>query len=295
MRVETPTSVHGCYDVFTKCGTTYVLTPYDTPLAVDGAVEVVHPEHHHLRLYTVPGDSATVNGTYVKGREYHVSTCKLALTTMVRDSARFLPAWCRYHQSIGVDFFFIYDNNSSDDEFAALVEAAAPFPGLIIRWNYPFVYGHCTQAGQQTHSICLSKHSVQRIGLFDIDEYLVVESGTLNELITPPLVHVFWRWVGAGGVDSVDPRDYTKCARNREGQWYCKAICDPMRALLGLIHNAHCPGIAPVKSESASLYHFRGITNNQGRECDMNNHGDCPYCQVETTAVVQAWERTPFE
>lgn len=293
MRVETPLSVHGCYDVVTKCGTTYVITPYDTPISVEGATEIVHPEHHHVRLYTVPGDSAVLNGTRVKGRDYHVATCKLAFTTMVRASAKFLPAWCEYHQRIGADFFFIYDNNSTEEEFAALVEAAKPYPGILFRWNYPFVYGDCTQAGQQTHSICVSKHSVQRLGLTDMDEYLVIEAGTLNELIAPPLVHVFWRWVGTGDVESTDPRDYTRCARNREGLWYCKAICDPLRVMIGLIHNAYGLGIVPVKSSSASLFHFRGLTNNEGRGCDRNHHDDCPYCEVTTDAIVRVWKRSP--
>jgi hypothetical protein len=293
MRVEIPLSIHGCYDVITKCGVTYVLTPYDTPLLVDGATEHVHPEHHHVRLYKVGGDHAIINGTHVKGREYHVSTCKLAFTTMCVKSAQFLPAWCAYHQHIGADFFLIYDNNSSEEEFEALVEAAKPFPGIIVRWNYPFVYGHCTQAGQQTHAICVSKYSIQRLGLTDMDEYLVIESGTLNELITPPITKVFWRWFGAGNGVSTDPRDYTRCARSREGQWYCKAICDPLKVDIGLIHNAYGPGIPETESSNASFYHYRGLTNHQGRGCPKESHEVCPYCQVENLTLVQKWPRSP--
>lgn len=297
MRVEIPLSVHGCYDVVHKCGTTYVVTPYDTPLTVDGATEIIHPsnEQRQVRVYTVAGDSATINGTRVKAREYHVSTCKLAFTTMVRDSARFLPAWCAYHRHIGADFFFIYDNNSSEEEFEELVKAAEPFPGIIFRWNYPFVYGNCTQAGQQTHSICISKHSIQRIGLTDVDEYLVIESGSLNELITPPLVKIFWRWVGEGGIKSTDPRDFVRSARNREGLWFCKVICDPMRTSLGVIHNAYGPGVSETITSNASLYHYRGLSNNKERPCSRENHETCEYCEVENMTLVQKWPREPYE
>ena len=292
MRVETPLSVHGCYDVVTKCGTTYVITPYTTPLQVESATEIVHPEHRHVRVYTVPGRRATINGTTVEAREYHVSTCKLAFTTMERASAQFVPAWCAYHRQLGADFFFIYDNNSSEEEFAALVEAAKPFPGIVFRWNYPFVYGDCTQAGQQTHSICISKHSVQRLGLTDLDEYLVVESGSLNELLQPPLTRIFWKWFGQGGIVSLDPRDYTRSTRAREGLWYCKAIVDPLRVDIGLIHNAWGKsGVPDTVSSNASFHHYRGLTNNAGRDCDMNNHDNCPYCEVENTRLVQCWER----
>jgi hypothetical protein len=293
MRVETPISVHGCYDVVHKCGKTYVITPYDNPIKVEGATETLHPEHNKVRLYTVSGDSAVLNGTYVKGREYHVSTCKLALTTMVRGSAEFVRSWCTYHQKLGADFFFIYDNNSSEEEFKALVEAVDPFPGILFRWTYPYNYNtNEAQCGQQTHSICISKHSVQRLALFDVDEYLVIESGSLNELITPPLIHIFWRWVGTGDIISSDPRDYTRCARDRMGLWYSKAICNPLYASIGLVHNAHCPDIVPVKSESASLYHFRGLSYNTQRKCDMSNHANCPYCEIETDAIVQIWKRS---
>ena len=292
MRVEIPMSVHGCYDVVHKCGTTYVISPH--PLTVTNSTERFAPGQH-VHVYTVPSPEVTINGTTVRAREYHVSTCKLAFTSMIKDSSRFIPAWCAYHQHIGADFFFLYDNGSSDEEFEALVEAAKPFPGIIFRWNYPFVYGGCTQAGQQTHSICLSKHSIQRLGLTDVDEYLVVESGTLNELITPPLVRIWWKWFGQNGQRSLDPRDYTRCKRLREGEWFCKAICDPLRCDHGLIHNAGGPGLVPYDSTAASFHHYRGLTNNSGRDCDMTNHADCPYCEVENTQLVQCWERRTGE
>lgn len=293
MRVEVPLSIHGCYDIVHKCGTTYVISSYSTPLSVDNAIEVIHPnpEHRHIRLYSVPGNTVTINGTRVKARDYHVSTCKLAFATMVRDSAKFLPAWCAYHQHIGSDFFFIYDNNSSDEEFEELVKAAEPFPGIIFRWNYPYVYGGTPQPEQQTHSICISKYSVQRLGLTDMDEYLVIESGSLNELIMPPIVKVFWRWVGTGSIESTDPRDFTRSARERLGLWYCKPICDPLRVNIGLIHNAYGSEVAETITSNASLYHYRGLNNDRQRRCDMNNHETCKFCEIENTTLVQKWPR----
>lgn len=295
MRVEVPLSVYGCHDVVYKSGTTYVITSYSNPLHVRGATEIVDPEHKHIRVYSVPGDSATINGTHVKAREYPVPTCKLAFATMIRHSAQFLPAWCAYHQHIGADFFFIYDNNSSDEEFEALVKAAEPFPGIIFRWNYPYVYGGTPQPEQQTHSICVSKHSIQRVGLTDMDEYLVIESGTLNELIAPPIVKIFWRWVGKGNIESTDPRDYTRSARHREGYWYHKVICDPLRVDLGLFHGAYRTGTPSVTTSNASLYHYRGLTSGRrpSRACDMSNHENCRYCEVENTNMLRAWPRLP--
>lgn len=293
MRVETPLSIHGCYDVVHKCGITYVICSYDKPLQVDNATEIIHPnpEHRHVRVYRVPGETAIINGISVRANEYHVSTCKLAFATMVRDSAKFLPAWCSYHQHIGAEFFFIYDNNSSEEEFKALVKAAEPFPGIIFRWNYPYVYGGTPQPEQQTHSICISKHSVQRLGLTDMDEYLVIESGTLNELITPPIVKVFWRWVGTGSIESTDPRDFTRSGRERLGLWYCKPICDPLHVSIGLVHNAYGAGISETITTNASLYHYRGLNNDKGRRCDTINHDACIFCEVENTTLVQKWPR----
>lgn len=293
MRVEVPISVHGCMDVVHKCGTTYVITSYNNPLRVLNATEVVDPQHKHVRLYRVAGDSATINGTHVKARQYQVDTCKLAFATMVKDSAKFLPAWCTYHRRIGADFFFIYDNNSSDEEFEALVRAAEPFPGIIFRWNYPYTYGGSPQSEQQTHSICISKHSVQRLGLTDMDEYLVLESGTLNELITPSVVKIYWRWIGRGNVESTDPRDYTRSARDREGLWYHKVICDPLRVDIGLFHDAYRSGVISVYASNASLYHYRGLTSGRrlSRSCDMEHHENCRYCEVENTNLLLAWPR----
>jgi hypothetical protein len=290
MRVETPLSIHGVNDIVYKSGISYVITNYNNPVVVDNSSEIVC-EHKHTRLYKVNDRYVTINGTRVKANEYHVNTCKLALTTMECASAKWITKWCAYHQHIGADFFLIYDNNSTDEEFELIVEATRSFPGILFRWTFPYTYGGSPQPEQQTHAICISKHSVQRLAMLDLDEYIVIEKGTLDQLITPPLVYIFWLWVGEGGIDSSDPRDYTRTKRNKEGSYFCKAICDPLRSELGLIHNALCPGITGVRSETASLYHFRGLTNSTLRKCDMENHTNCLYCEVENTTLVQRWPR----
>lgn len=290
MRVAVPMSVHGCFDVVHNNGTTYVITSKSNPLQVDDST-VVTCDAGKVLVYKVTGYDVVINGSRVVPNQYDVPSCTVALTTLETASADFLHHWCSYHRGIGVGVFFIYDNNSSEEDFDALVEAAKPFPGIIFRWNYPYVtdLGFTAQASQQTHSLCISRTHVQRVGLMDLDEYLVFQSGSIDDLLLHPAVRIQWRWFGQSGKSSLDPRDYTHSAIVKEPGQYSKLFCDPARVEIATIHQAWGPGVSEVDLSTATLHHYRGLSQDKGRACDMTMHANCRFCAVETLDLVKAY------
>jgi hypothetical protein len=296
MRVFVPKSVHGCFDVVHNSGTTYVLTSKSNPLLVDNSVAVSNPEGKVL-VYKVRGSDVVINGTRVVPNHYDIPSCTLALTTLEKASASFVPHWCSYHQQLGVGFFFVYDNSSSDEEFEALVEASKPFPGIIFRWNYPYVseLGFTAQASQQTHTLCISRTHISRVGLIDLDEYLVLQSGTLAELLIPHAVRLQWKWVGQAGKSSLDPRDYTRSAAHTEVKQYSKLICNPIRVETATIHQCWGPGVVEVTTTAACLHHYRGLSHDTGRRCTMTDHEACRFCAVENLDLVKAYASVESE
>lgn len=290
MRVVSPKSVHGCFDVVHTNGSTYVITSKQNPLTVENATVITY-DGAKLLLYKVNAYEVVVNGTRVVPNTYDVDPCALAFSTMEQSSARFLSHWCLYHQKLGAGFFFIYDNNSSKEDFESLVEAARPFPGLIIRWNYPYMdgLGYTAQSAQQTHTLCISRGRINRIGLLDLDEYLVLHSGTIRTLLAPQCIRIQWRWFGQAGKTSTDPRDYTRSTLCRELPGFSKLFCDPTAVEIATIHECWGPRLAYLTVWTASIHHYRGLSNDTKRYCDMTSHDTCRFCAVENLDLVKAY------
>nr|GEV88915.1 glycosyltransferase family 92 protein [Tanacetum cinerariifolium] len=73
---------------------------------------------------------------------------QVCVCTMVRNQARFLDEWVTYHGQIGVERWFIYDNNS-DDDIEETIESLVGRGYKIIRQAWPWIktqeagFSHC--------------------------------------------------------------------------------------------------------------------------------------------------------
>lgn len=290
MKVVEPKSVHGCYDVFHINGITYVLFPGHITATVDNSTEAVCP-HGHTRIYSVNSFEVTINGDKVTPSEYDIPSCNFALSTMEKDCSKYMFHWLTYHKKLGVDFFFIYDNNSPAEEFERIVEATKDFNGILVRWNYPYVYGGCTQTGQQNHSVYLSKNRINRIGLTDLDEFIVLYGeSTLDSLLREKVSYIWWVLFGKGDIDSLDPRDYHMCKGYHEGSYMHKMIIDPNYVTMVAIHGVVLPTPPETKRvyiEYAMLHHYMGL-NPQVRNC-IQPHSSCILCKTYNIELLKKY------
>jgi hypothetical protein len=101
----------------------------------------------------------------------------LALCCIVKDEDEYLQEWMEYHLKIGVQHFFIYDNESKKAVSDTLKTLSLSQFATVLR-----IYGKAKQV--KAYNDCLSRHkqSCHWIGFIDVDEFIVPKS-TKGDLI----------------------------------------------------------------------------------------------------------------
>lgn len=105
-----------------------------------------------------------------RGRRFELCAC-----TMVWNQARAMEEWVTYHASLGVEKWFIYDNNS-EDNLEEVVRELQHKGYNISRETWPWVK---SQEAGFSHCVLKAKQDCNWVGFFDVDEffYFPKESG----------------------------------------------------------------------------------------------------------------------
>jgi Glycosyltransferase family 92 len=116
-----------------------------------------------------------------------------------KDAARFLPEWIEFHQLVGFEHFYLYNNNSSDDYRGAL----APYceEGSVTLYEWPDVPAF---PKSDEHCVAHHRHEARWIAFLDDDEFLFPVNGTdIRKILTPyeayPALAVHWVMFGSSG------------------------------------------------------------------------------------------------
>ena len=98
-------------------------------------------------------------------KRYNVS-----ITAIFRNEGEFLREWITYHQLIGIEHFYLYNNNSDDDS----VQVLAPFiaEGSVTLIDFPEPYA---QVKAYKHSLKHHAHESSWIAFIDIDEFICLK------------------------------------------------------------------------------------------------------------------------
>jgi hypothetical protein len=135
---------------------------------------------------------------------------KLAIAAIVKDEARYLDEWIRFHLAIGVEHIFLYDNGSTDDT----AEVIRPFVRdnlvTVIPWPH-FDIERSTQCLAYAHAIAVNRGRYRWLACIDVDEFLFpVEAPSLPELLEDyqdvPALAVYWVIFGTSGHEEYQPR-----------------------------------------------------------------------------------------
>lgn len=103
-------------------------------------------------------------------KQHEVCVC-----TMVRNQARFLKEWIMYHSEIGVQRWYIYDNNS-DDGLDSVVESLYNSKYNVTRHAWPWVK---TQEAGFAHCALRARDTCEWVGFIDVDEFIHLPTGLL--------------------------------------------------------------------------------------------------------------------
>jgi hypothetical protein len=114
----------------------------------------------------------------------------LSICASYRWEGPFLREWVAFHRVVGVERFFLYDNNSDDEH----LEALAPYieDGTVVLRHWP----EYPMGQVKAYANCLDEHAGDSrwIAFIDIDEFLFSPSG--DQL--PEVLRRYEAWPGVG-------------------------------------------------------------------------------------------------
>ena len=125
---------------------------------------------------------------------YYLAVCAIA-----KNEGAYFKEWIEWHSNLGVEKFYVYDNESSDDT----KEVLAPYieSGLV---EYTFFPG--TKQQLSAYDDCLKKRRLDAhwIAMIDLDEFIVpVKDKTIPQFLQRfekfPVVEINWLIYGSGG------------------------------------------------------------------------------------------------
>jgi hypothetical protein len=157
----------------------------------------------------------------------------LSICAVYRDEAPYLREWVEFHRLVGVERFFLYNNDSVDDHR----EALAPYldDGSVTIHDWPQWPAHV-----QTYDDCLKRHREDSrwIAFIDLDEFLFSPQKTplpvlLREYEEFPGVGVNWAAFGSSGHETRPSglvlESYVRRTEAIGVNRHIKSIVNPMR------------------------------------------------------------------
>lgn len=126
--------------------------------------------------------------------KYRVSLCLI-----FKDESPFLREWIDFHRTIGIDHFYLYNNNSTDGYKQVLEDYEAQ--GLVTLIDFP---GQSVQMKAYQHCFETFKNETNWIGFFDTDEFICLRYKTdINDWLRTyskyPSVLIYNQVFGSGG------------------------------------------------------------------------------------------------
>lgn len=139
---------------------------------------------------------------------------ELSVAAIFQDEAPYLKEWIEYHQMLGVEHFYLYNNQSQDEYLKVLTPYIKSKKVTLIDWpNQPITYSDgkhsdwvCnTQAPAFYDAIKRAKNTSKWLAIIDLDEFIVPvkESSILRFLKIhddASQIQIFWQAYGTSHV-----------------------------------------------------------------------------------------------
>ncbi|XP_031493178.1 glycosyltransferase family 92 protein RCOM_0530710-like [Nymphaea colorata] len=121
-------------------------------------------------------------GLLTKKKKHTLCSC-----TMVWNQAHFLKEWITYHSRLGVEKWFIYDNNSDDHTPDVLDGLARPPASLeLSRHVWPWIK---TQEAGFSHCALMARAECEWVAFMDVDEFFYFTPSTFAHSKKKPVLH----------------------------------------------------------------------------------------------------------
>lgn len=177
--------------------------------------------------------------------KYNLSVCAI-----FQDEAPYLKEWIEYHRILGVEHFWLYNNNSQDDFFDILDPYIDQGIVELIDWpSPPEISWIPYQKKAYNNCIFRSKILTRWLAVIDIDEFIVTTDGSsILDNLKPYEgrggLFLFWQVFGTAGLQDI-PKDKClvesltwKAKFDFHANRNSKSICRPDRVSEYHIHGA---------------------------------------------------------
>lgn len=148
----------------------------------------------------------------ISPKKYKVSICAI-----FKNEAPYLDEWIAYHLLVGVNHFYMYNNNSEDDYLSPLQKYIDQGVVTLIQWPR-------NQAQMECYLDCIDRFSIETnwLGFIDIDEFInPVDYSDIYSFLTRfekkyGSVVIYWKFFGTSGLKDRDrnglvSEDFTFC------------------------------------------------------------------------------------
>ena len=124
---------------------------------------------------------------------------KIAICGIFKNEALFLKEWVEYHEMIGVEHFYLYNNNSDDNYLEILQPYIDRDLVTLIEWPYDQAQMKAYKHFYETY-----RHDTQWVSFLDIDEFFCPRyKENLYEWLKTkdkyPSLLIYWRMFGTSG------------------------------------------------------------------------------------------------
>ena len=159
-----------------------------------------------------------------KSYKYSVSLCGI-----FKNEAKFLDEWIQFHLVIGIEHFYLYNNNSDDN----YEEVLKPYTekGIVDLIDWPFNHSQ-----MEAYKDCYDKHrnDTNWLTFIDVDEFICpIATNDIKSWLASyknyPGVAVYWKQFGSNGKLNHDNNElvieqYTQCWS--KPSTYTKMFCN---------------------------------------------------------------------
>lgn len=145
-------------------------------------------------------------------KKYNVSICAI-----FKNEASYLREWIEFNHIVGVEHFYLYNNNSEDEYLSVLQPYIEDGLVTLIQWPH-------NQMQMESYKDCIEKYASETkwLGFIDIDEFIIPKStDTIYDFLKTfekkaGSVNIYWRLFGTSGLmdrnlNGLVSEDFTVC------------------------------------------------------------------------------------
>lgn len=145
----------------------------------------------------------------------------LSITAIFQNEASFMKEWIDYHQKVGVEHFWLYNNNSTDNYKEILLPYIAKgivelfeWPSNILETDKEFLhYIYEVQNAAYNDALNRCKNKTEWLAIIDLDEFIVpIKNKTVPECLQEYYsgfsgICINWQMYGTSNIKKIYPNE----------------------------------------------------------------------------------------